>query len=221
MFDENVEDADFLGGVFSKELPNGRASANVTLDFTCIRARTTGGDEFVLRYGDTNLDIGGSSGRMVFCRNADKTVTIFCEDKQFPKALENASSGELRSELNRVLGQRREESRRGWGMFWIGTTVCVLLLIGGYFGIKQGAKAAVHALPFSVDETIGELAQSSMEDGFREIDDPKVVAAIEKIIERLEPYSAIPDVKYQVRVLDSPIMNAYALPGGYITVFTG
>jgi Zn-dependent protease with chaperone function len=221
MFDQSVEDADFQGGVFCKELPNGRASANITLDFTSIRARTTGGDEFVLRYGETNLEMGGSSGRMVFCRNADKTVTIFCEDKKFPKALENASSGELRAEIERVIGNRKQESRRGWGMFWIGATVCVLLLIGGYFGIKQGAKAAVHSLPFSVDETIGELSQSSMQDGFKEVDDPKVVAAIEAIVERLEPYSAIPDVKYQVRVLDSPIMNAYALPGGYITVFTG
>ena len=221
MFDETLEDADFQGGVFCKELPNGRASANITLDFSSIRARTSVGDEYVLRYSDINLEIGGSSGRMVFCRNADKTVTIFCEEKQFPKALENASSGELRSELERVMGKRKQESRRGWGMFWIYSAIAVLLIIGAYFGIKQGAKAAVHSLPFSVDEKIGELSQSSMDDGFREVDDPKVVKAIEAIIVRLEPHSAIPDVKYQVRVIDSPIMNAYALPGGYITVFTG
>ncbi|HUG18188.1 MAG TPA: M48 family metallopeptidase [Planctomycetaceae bacterium] len=221
MNDEPLDSNQFQGGVFSKELPNGRASAVITLELSYIRAKTSNGQEFTLRYSETNLDMGGSSGRMVFCRNADKSLTIFCEDKKFPAALELESSGELRDQLEKMLGSRKKEK---WsGRFWFVTlsAISVVLLIGLYIGIKLGAKAAVHALPYGVDEKIGEIASEQMQDGFPEARDKQVVDAIETIVRRLETHSGLPNAKFTVRVVDGPIMNAYALPGGYITVYTG
>lgn len=221
MADEQLGQNQFHGGVFSKELPGGRASATITLDYSLIRAVTSGGDLFELRYDEVQLEMGGASGKMVFCRNADRSLTIFCEEKRFLAALEAQSSGMLRSELDQAVGKRKRERRRGRTLFWVVTLAILASLVGAYFGIQRGARLAVRSLPFSIDEQIGQLSVGSLDAGVGEVRDPQVVAAIEQLVARLAPHSAIAGIDYKVRVVESPEMNAYALPGGYITVFTG
>lgn len=222
MYDEDQLDSnEYLGGVFSKELPNGRAGAIIALEVGGIRARTRDGKQFFLKYPDCRLEMGGASGRMVFCRDEARTVTIFCEHKLFPEGLRQESSGELHGQLDAIAGAR---SRERWsGRFWFLTLtgLSVVLLIGLYFGIMIAARAAVHALPYSVDETIGEEASKQLDQGFVEVQDEQVVAAIETIVRRIEKQSRLPEAKFSVRVVDSPVMNAYALPGGFIVVYTG
>lgn len=221
MSSDILDSNEFSGGVFSKELPNGRASATIVLEFSGIRASASNDQEFWLRYDEINLDVGGASGRMVFCRNGDKSLTIFCEDKKFPAALDLESSGELRTQLESKLGHQKKERRNGKVLFVSLAIVLVLLLVGLYSGIKVGAKAAVRSLPYAIDEQIGELAIEQMEEGFPESENQKVINAIEAIVKRLESSSSLPEAKFTVRVVNGPIMNAYALPGGYITVYTG
>lgn len=221
MHDDSLDANEFSGGVFSKELPNGRAGAVVTLELSGLRARTSDGREFSLRYNECQLDIGGSSGRMVFCRNADKTLTIFCEDKKFPAALDRESAGDLREQVERLQGKRRKEAWSGRAWFVSILAVTAVLLVAGYFAVTWGARAAVHSLPYSVDEQIGDVAVEQIDQGMPEVKDPKVVEAIETIVDRLAPQSKLKEAKFKVRVLDAPIMNAYALPGGQIVVYTG
>lgn len=52
-------------------------------------------------------------------------------------------------------------------------------------------------------------------------DNPKLQAIIEKTVARLVAASERPDLKYQVTVLNSPAINAYALPNGRIYVTRG
>jgi predicted Zn-dependent protease len=52
-------------------------------------------------------------------------------------------------------------------------------------------------------------------------DNPKLQAIIEKTVARLVAASERPDLKYQVTVLNSPAINAYALPNGHIYVTRG
>lgn len=221
MYDDTLESNEFQGGVFQKELPSGRAGAVISLDISGIRARTSSGQEFFLRYSECHLDIGGASGRMVFCRNEDKSLTIFCEDKKFPETLRQESAGELHHKLDAMLGKHK---RAKWsGRFWFLTIlgVSVVLLVGLYFGITLGARAAVHALPYSVDEKIGEVAAQQMNEGYPEVHDKKVVDAINTIVQRIAKERKLPEAKFTVHVVDAPVMNAFALPGGYIVVYTG
>jgi predicted Zn-dependent protease len=120
-----------------------------------------------------------------------------------------------------MLGKRKQEA---WsGRFWFFTIlgVTAVLLVGLYFGITIGARAAVHALPYSVDEKIGEMAAEQLDQGYPEVKDPKIVGAIETIVRRLEKERKLADAEFSVRVVDAPVMNAYALPGGFIVVYTG
>ena len=96
MFDGDLlDDDEFPGGVFSDEIDGGRSGAHLRLGDRGITARTSEGREFVIGYSDCDLELGGDSGRMVFCRTADRSLTFFCEDRRFPEALKRAAVGEL------------------------------------------------------------------------------------------------------------------------------
>ncbi len=211
----------FSGGIFSEAIEGGRSGAEIELSRTEISAQTPDGDRFSIAYSQCQVEVGGFSGKMVFCRNPDCGLTIFCEDRKFPAALSQASAGVLDDQMGRKLKQRRAESWRGRR---IGTTVLVgivVLIVAGYFGIRAGARAAVHAVPLSVDREIGARAFESMDLGGPEVTDPLVVEAIQSMVDRLAPHAATDEMDFEVHVLDSPMVNAFALPGGKIVIFTG
>lgn len=211
----------FSGGVFSDAIEGGRAGAEIELSSTGICAQTPEGHRFEVPYRECQLEIGGFSGRMVFCRNEDRSVTIFCEERQFPAALSNASTGILDQQLGEQFKQRHSQSRRGT---LIGTAVLagiLLLLVGGYYGIRAGARAAVHAVPVSVDRQVGTMAFESMDLGGEEVTDPVITEAIQSMVDRLAPHAALEGMEFEVHVIDSPMVNAFALPGGKMVVFTG
>ena len=211
--------SEFEGGVFSDEIDGGRASATIELSTSGMVAST--GQRFGILYRDCQLDIGGASGRMVFCRTPDRKLTIFCEDRRFPAALDMESGGELAEQLSSVRGQRLSEGIR-WRMWLLGMAiVSVLCLIGGYYALIAVAKASIVAVPVSVDTKIGKVALESLELEGTRVTDKVVVDAVQEMVSRLEPHSELKGLTFEVRVMDSPEVNAFCLPGGKMVVYTG
>ena len=103
------EMTDFSGGVFHTSLADGRAAAEIQVTSVGLVARTTDDQVFEIPFGECLLDVGGASGRMVFCRTHDRQLTIFCEHKEFPAALELESVGEVSDELARLFRRNRHE----------------------------------------------------------------------------------------------------------------
>lgn len=211
----------FPGGIFSDTIDDGRSGAEIALTPSGVSARLPNGDSFLIPYRDCQVEIGGNSGRMVFCRNCDRSLTIFCEDRKFPKELSFAASGTLDAQLGDSLRQRKSQSRRERLVLISVLSVLIVLAIGSYLGLRAGAKVAVHALPTSVDHQIGSAAFASMDLGGPEINDEIVVGAMQSIVDRLAPEAAIDSMQFEVHVIQSPSVNAFALPGGKIVVFTG
>ncbi|MGE0255023.1 MAG: M48 family metalloprotease [Alphaproteobacteria bacterium] len=52
-------------------------------------------------------------------------------------------------------------------------------------------------------------------------DNPKIAAYVQQLGARLAAVSEIPNQKFTFTVLDSPIVNAFALPGGYVYISRG
>ncbi len=212
---------EFTGGVFSELIDGGRAGAEIELTQTGISALTTSGQRFSISYSQCQLEIGGFSGRMVFCRNLDRTLTIFCEDRNFASALAAASTGLLDAQLEEQLKHRRRQTWLGWRTGTALLLATLLICIGGYYGVRIGACAAVQALPVRVDQEIGSHVFNGMELGGEEIKDPVVVKGMQKIVDKLAPHAAVEGLEFEVHVVKSPEVNAFALPGGPIVVFTG
>ncbi len=211
----------FSGGVFCESIEGGRASAQIQLTREGISATAHSGEHFLLRYQDCVIEIGGASDRMVFCRNADRSLTIYCEERLFPQTLAEASVGLLDEQIRKRQALQRREiwAGRGWLVsFLVG---CAVLLVVGYFGVRAAGQAAARALPLSVDKQIGDLAYKHIDVGGAEVHDPVVKEAIQKMVDRLAPHAAVKGLNFDVHVFDSPMVNAFALPGGKIVVFTG
>lgn len=230
MFDDDLLDEEFEGGVFSKEIDGGRAGASIRLDDRGLIARLSDGEQFFLSFSECSLEIGGASGRMIFCRNADRSLTIFCEDKRFPAALEQGSAGELMEQLEEINALGRRKAVAGHLGFWGFLIACAVLLIGGWYAIIYGARAAVVHVPFEVDQQLGdavyeqalaEVAQMTGQDQVNLIDDDAVRLPLQKMVDDLSKYSLLPNVKFHVLVCDTDIPNAVALPGGRMIVFRG
>lgn len=216
-----IEKSEFEGGVFSEQISGGRASATVTVDPSGVMAITSGGQRFFLRYEEMHLDMGGASGRMVFCRTQDRKLTIFCEDKQFASAIELESGSALRGQLTDLL-QRRKAENRGMRYSVVGfLLVCVVLIIGAYYGLMAMAIHSVKLVPVSVDEKIGKMAIDQIDLEGPQINDPIVVNACQKIVDRLAPHSELQGLKFELKVVDSPTVNAFCLPGGKMVIYTG
>ena len=215
------DETSFTGGVFSDTIDGGRAGADIELAHNGLTACTKNGDRFSLRYTDCNVDIGGFNNRMVFCRNADRSLTIFCEDKKFAAALSHASCGVLDEALQEKLQLLKSQARAGTTWMVVGLLVFAALLVGSYYGVRAAGVAAVNAVPTSVDQQIGAHAYSSMDLGGTEVKDDVVVGAIKTMVDRLVPHAAITDLNFEVHVVESPEVNAFALPGGVIVVYTG
>ena len=211
----------FSGGVFSERIDGGRASARIELREDGISARTERGQEFRLRYAECDLEMGGASGRMVFCRTPDRSLTIFCEDKQFPRALSESRWSGLQVQVEEILAKQRGERRRGRIFVSIGMVLLLSLVVGGYFGLKVAASAAVQAVPISVDQKIGKLAINSMELPGPDLDDEVVQEAVDGMVAKLAEGADIEGLEFEVHVIDAPVVNAFALPGGQIVVHTG
>ena len=213
--------SEFEGGVFSEEIEGGRASATIELSVSGLVAVTSTGQRFGMHYRDCQVDIGGATGRMVFCRTPDRKLTFFCEDRRFPAALELESGGELAEQFSAVRGLRLREGI-GWRVWLCGMAVLsVLCLIGGYYALIAVAKASIVAVPVSVDTKIGKLALDSLELEGTRVTDKVIVDAVNEMIARLEPHSELKGLTFEVRILDSPEVNAFCLPGGKLVVYTG
>ncbi|MCA9034674.1 MAG: M48 family metallopeptidase [Planctomycetaceae bacterium] len=211
----------FSGGVFSDTIDGGRAGADIELQLDGVHATTSAGERFFLRFSELNVDIGGYNDRMIFCRNADRSVTIFCDDKKFPKSLSELSCGVLDEQLHLKKKKLKAQAWQGRGMFMVASIAMVVGLVALYFGIKVAGAAAVQALPVSVDRQIGERSYDAMNLGRKEIHDATVVDAIQQMVDRLSPHAALQGLEFEVHVIDSEEVNAFALPGGIIVVYTG
>ncbi|MEM9798910.1 MAG: M48 family metallopeptidase [Planctomycetota bacterium] len=153
-----------------------------------------------------------------------KEATVGSIDAGFLRSLESAAGNDLDRELARLQGLRtgvKGSQAAGCILFF----ALAVWLIGSIPGCYSSAvTTAIASLPYSVDEELGKVAQDSMEVG-PEVDDEVVIAAVEAMVERLNDFfedTDVPpsEVEWSVRVVESDQVNAFALPGGYITVYT-
>lgn len=207
------------GAVFSQELPHGRASGTLSIKDACIECALPEGRTFVLPAGECTLERGGASGRMWFCHDAERTLTICSEDAAFGAALR--ALPQLHTQLHAIHGRRQRAKRRERTWRVAALLSLVLVLAGGYFGIRSAAQLSLRALPVSVDERLGDEALAAMDLGGPRVNDEALQAGLDQIVQRLAEHAQPAGFRFRVHVVDQKTVNAFALPGGNIVVFTG
>ncbi|NIV91229.1 M48 family metalloprotease [candidate division KSB1 bacterium] len=82
-------------------------------------------------------------------------------------------------------------------------------------------KKELSLLSTSDEIRLGEEADKSIVAQYGLYDDPELAKFVEDLGHRMAKISHRPDLPWHFRVLDSPVVNAFALPGGYTYVTRG
>jgi len=95
-----MQQREFSGGVFAKVIEGGRAGATLRFEGDGLVASTAEAQTFRVPYAACELELGGASGRMWFCRAREpEAITIFCEQPGFVEALTEHARRELGPQL--------------------------------------------------------------------------------------------------------------------------
>jgi len=197
------------------------AVARLVIAPTGLRVRVTAtGAEHLLPWHGARL-LRRADGALVV---RTKRGVAGSHDPDALRAIEAAVGNELGDQIARLSGERTGLRASGWLGCVIFTVLTVALVWSIPGCVRRAADAAVESAPFSVDEKLGEVAEGAMEVG-ELVEDERVVKALEALVARLQrgivDVGGAPAVTWHVRVVRDETVNAFALPGGYVTVFTG
>ena len=73
----------------------------------------------------------------------------------------------------------------------------------------------------SAEVEMGKSADQSIRAQFGLYDDPELTAYVDRVARRMAPFLHRPKLVYHFAVLDTPVENAFAAPGGYVYVTRG
>lgn len=161
---------------------------------------------------------GGANDRLLFFAHpAHAGASIFTSDRSVlsdPFFRERPEISDSIRTIHRGVNRRR-------AMLLVVLAI-VAGLIYALFASKDFLVAIVaDRVPPSVEQKLGEVAMRQILLSSRTVSDPRVVAPMTAILERLE--TGIEDPRYELTlyVVDDPTINAFALPGGYVVLHTG
>ena len=77
-------------------------------------------------------------------------------------------------------------------------------------------KRELNLLSESKEIQLGKEADPSIVAQYGIYDDPKIAKFVDEMGQKMAKISHRPHLKFTFRIVDSPIINAFALPGGYV-----
>jgi predicted Zn-dependent protease len=84
-----------------------------------------------------------------------------------------------------------------------------------------GARQFTGLMSPGQESSVGASEHQKVEQQFGFYNDPKLTAYVNEVGNKVTKDTERADVQYKFYVIDSPIVNAFALPGGYIYVSRG
>jgi Zn-dependent protease with chaperone function len=147
--------------------------------------------------------------------------TLYLKDPAVINAFRQAAPPDLMPHLDRTAeGVRRARfSRRTVYAVAIGSLLGVILLL--WLGSDAMVKVLVDRIPIEWEQALGQAARGQFLAGQSVIKEGPAVAALEEMTKRLADQAPNNPYQFQVTVVRSDVVNAVALPGGYVVVFTG
>jgi Zn-dependent protease with chaperone function len=211
------------GGVIDPGLPGGRAGAELRVHETRLHARVDGRSglevpvERTFPLEGAHLEVGGASGRMLFLRHPSLEGRIaYTEDPAVIGALRDACDWGQQQGVFAGLERARRGARAAIPAWIAGLALAAWLLL-------LALERAVGWIPMEVDRKIGAFAEPQLlsQAGGPALHDAVVTDAVRSILHRVVDASPTPELEVELTVVDAPAVNAFALPGGYVVVYTG
>jgi Zn-dependent protease with chaperone function len=147
--------------------------------------------------------------------------TLYLKDPALISAFRASAPPELMKGLEEIAAKVRQARSRQWTVWALILSVVAGLALFLWFGSNLLVEYAVGRIPVAWEQKLGEAAYGDFLAQQTIIKEGPAVAAVNEIMQRLT--EKIPDnpYKFEVSVVRSDVVNAFALPGGYVVVFTG
>ena len=146
---------------------------------------------------------------------------LYLKDPALIREFRAAAPPELTKDLEATAAKvRRVRSRQRtvWGLVFGAISALALFL---WFGSDLLVKFAVSRIPVEWEQQLGEAAYRDFLAQQTVINEGPAIAAVKEISQRLVEKISDNPYKFEVSVVKSEVVNAFALPGGYVVVFTG
>lgn len=174
-------------------------------------------------FSDLTISAGGLDHDQLVVKwtGAGGERTLYLKNADVIHAFRHAAPDHLGAPLERAaehVRQVRLRRRTVWSV--IGGIVLVTAL-GLWFGSDLLVELAVDRIPVEWEQKLGESAYKDFLAHQDIVKEGVAVAAIEEMTRRLVEQIPNNPYKFEVTVVKSDVVNAFALPGGYVVVFTG
>ena len=154
--------------------------------------------------------VGQKGERTLYLKNAD-VIRAFRETVPDHLGLPFAQVAEQ-------VRQVRHRRRLVWSL--VGGVILATVL-GLWFGSDLLVKLAVSRIPVEWEQKLGESAYRDYLTHQEVMKEGPAVTALGEMMQRLTEQIPNNPYKFDVAVVKSDVVNAFALPGGYVVVFTG
>ncbi|MDF0642816.1 MAG: M48 family metallopeptidase [Nitrospira sp.] len=180
-------------------------------------------DGDVVPFSNLSVSAGGLDHDQLVVRWSEEQGrrTLYLKDhaliRAFRETAPNIVTGELEAAASMVRQNRR--TRR---ISWV-AAIALVLSLGSvlWFGSDLAVNVAVDRIPVEWERQLGEAAYRDFLARHTVVKEGPAVDAVQEMTRRLT--DQIPDdpYRFEVTVVRSDVVNAFALPGGYVVVFTG
>lgn len=152
----------------------------------------------------------------------DSVTAVVTRDLAFVAQIAARVDEPCRHVLDAFAVSARGHVARQRGAFMVAALGLALAVVAGWWSCTRLApEIAAEALPPAAETRLGALLLEGLLAGERRIGAGPAHDAVERIVARLAAATNDPRYTFSVHVVDDPRVNALALPGGQIVVFTG
>lgn len=211
---------------FGDGLPASGAPCVVAVSVEGLRVSPTGESpvvERVVAFADMSVEAGGLDHDQLVVSWGDglSRRTVYLKDPALIVAFRRAAPSQLTAHLERAAEQVRR-ARHSHRLLWssvVGVLIGLVLFL--WFGSDLVVEWAVARIPIEWEQKLGESVYQDFLSKETILKEGPAVSAVQEMTQRLT--EKIPDNPYtfQVSVVQSSVVNAFALPGGYVVVLTG
>ena len=194
----------------------------LTIAFLSDREEGESRSEFV-EFSELTISAGGLDHNQLVAAwlSSAGQRTLYLKGPELIRAFRQAAPAHLSQPLEQAAEQVRQVRQRHrvvWGL--VGGSVLAVVL-GLWFGSDLLVELAVNRIPVEWEQKLGESAYREFLTGQDVMKDGLAVGAVKEMTQRLASHVPHNPYRFDVTVVKSDVVNAFALPGGYVVVFTG
>ncbi len=200
--------------------------ATLHADAHGLHATTKAGQTHVIPWARIRFELGGQDNNFLYCRSTDPNDPSISSDAPgLLEAIREASgpaAAEALADIDKKVTRSGCFKRTYWGCLGAVVMTTLVVVLGVIAMTPTLLGLLMDAVPLEVDRMLGDAAYEDMGvDEGQLVTDPRVTAVVQEMVDRIGEHGAVEGFEYRVDVIRNDEVNAFALPGGQMMVYTG